>query len=278
MEPEQAKTLAKLFASKFIARPDIMAVQGANGEYRPTRDHETKVITEGFSMQALLDHLSTARTLGHYLSSPDGQVKLFALDIDLEIKGELPFTKFGDAYLNWQECNPREIWMSRQPGPAREVMKYQMRMAAHALARAVDDELGIPVAVSYSGSKGLHVYGFTGLTSSERARKGAQIVLEACNWDLFRGNNFYRYRPSNPSRDIDQLHALANLSIEVYPKQDSMDGKDLGNLLRLPLGVNLKSPRDKSFFIDLRAPMTELVPMDPIEALTTTNIWRYQGE
>lgn len=276
MEQEQAKTLAKLFASKFIARPDIMAVQTAQGEYRPTRDHETKRILEGFSMQALVDHITGRRTLGHYMVGPEDRVKLFALDIDLESTGRLPRTKFGDQYLGWEDCDPRSDWMNRKPGPGREVTKYQFRMIAHKLARVVEDELGIQVAVAYSGSKGVHVYGFTGPTTADRARKGAQIVLEACNLQLFRGNNFYRFSPD--TADKDELHGMGNFSVEVYPKQDSLDGKDLGNLMRLPLGVNLKSPKDSAFFLDLRAPMTSFVPMDPIEALTTENIWRYEGE
>lgn len=276
MEPDQARTLAKLFASKFIARPDVMAVQTSDGEYRPTRNHQTKEILEGFSMAALVDHIQGNRTLGHYMVGLNDQVKLFALDLDLESKGALPRTKFGDEYMGWTPCDPRAEWMARIQGHGRDVTKYQFRWLAHRLARVVEDELGIPVGVAYSGSKGVHVYGFTGPTTAERARKGAQIALEACNFELFRGNNFYRF--ADPSGGKDLLHRMDNFSVEVYPKQDSMDGKDLGNLMRLPLGVNLKSPKDRAFFLDMRAAITQFLPMDPIEALTTTSIWRYEGE
>jgi hypothetical protein len=281
MELDEAKALAKLFASKFIARPDIMAVQTRDGEYRPTRDLRTKEVLESFSMRAILDHLEGDRTLGHYMIGPGNQVKLFALDLDLEKTGKLPDTKFGDQYLGWKPCNPREEWMSRKQGPGREVTKYQFRMMAHSLARIVEDELGIPVAVAYSGSKGVHIYGFTGPTTAARARKGAQIVLEAAGWVLSRGNNFYRFnghKGRSSAQGGDLLDAMENFSVEVYPKQDTMDDKDLGNLMRLPLGVNLKSPKDTPFFLDLRTAMTDFRPMDPIEALTTDNIWRYSGE
>lgn len=275
MELVQARMLAKIFATKFIARPEIMAVQSADGEYRPTRNHETKVILEGFSMPALLGHLRRERTLGHYMTSAENEVKLFALDLDLEQVGKLPSAKFGGDYIDWRACNPRQAWMDRTPGVGREVTKYQMRIAAHRLARVVQDELGVQVAVAYSGSKGVHVYGFTGPTSADRARKGARIALEAAGWQLTRGQNFFSYRGDGSD---DNATSLANFSVEIYPKQDSIEGKDLGNLMRLPLGVNLKSPRDRPFFVDLRAPMTELVPMDPIEALTTSDPWRYPGE
>lgn len=275
MEPDVARLLAKMFASKFISRSEVMAVQTPDGEYRPTRNHETKEILEAFSMQALLAHLGKTRTLGHYMTSDSNQVKLFALDVDLEKTGKLPKGMFGGEYIDWQPCNPREFWMSRTQGPGRDVTKYQMRVMANKLARVVQDELGIPVAVAYSGSKGFHVYGFTGLTDAARARKGAQIVLDACGWELTRGQNFFSYRGDGSDT---LLHGMHNFTIEVYPKQDSIDGKDLGNLMRLPLGVNLKSPKDVPFFLDMRTALTQFTPMDPVEALTTTNPWRYPGE
>jgi hypothetical protein len=274
MDSGQARSIAKLFASRFIARPNVMAVQTTDGEYRPTRDVRTKEIKEGFSMSAILGHLGKERTLGHYMVAEDNSVKLFALDVDLEQTGTLPTFKFGPNYADWQPCNPRERWMSRAPGVGRDITKLQMRLIGHKLARTVHEELGINVAVAYSGSKGIHVYGFTGPTTAERARKGAKIVLEAAGWELARGNNFFAYRQDQD----DPLMSMANFSVEVYPKQDDIDGKDLGNLMRLPLGVNLKSPRDVPFFVDLRSAMSELRPMDPIEALTTDNPWRHEGE
>lgn len=274
MDTELAKSLAKIFAKDFIARPEIMAVQTADGEYRPTRDTRTKEIHEGFSMAALVSHLQGERTLGHYMTSAEDRVKLFALDIDLNTTGQLPQGKFGANYINWQPCDPRAAWMSRKQGAGRDITKYQMRMIGHQFARIIHDELGIRVAVAYSGSKGLHVYGFTGPTTAERARRGARIVIEMAGWTLSRGQNIFS-PPPNPD-DLD--NDFSNFNIEIYPKQDSVEGKDLGNLMRLPLGVNLKSPKDRAFFVDLRSAMTDLRPMDPFEALTTADPWRYSGE
>ncbi len=275
MQEDQARALAKLFASKFISRPDVMAIQTEDGEYRPTRDSRTKIISEGFSMPALLSHINGSRTLGHYMTNQDDQVKLFAFDVDLEQTGSLPGGTFGEAYINWKDCNPREAWISRKQGVGRDVTKIQMRMIANKFTRIIQDELGIPVAVAYSGSKGMHIYGFTGPTTALRARAGAKIILEAAGWSLIRGQNFYGLTGGDP---LDKLGSLGNFSIEVYPKQDTIEGKDLGNLMRLPLGVNRKSPKDKTFFIDLRAPISQLVSVDPIEALTTQDPWRYAGE
>ncbi len=70
---------------------------------------------------------------------------------------------------------------------------------------------------------------------------------------------------------------LSNFTIEVYPKQASLEGKTLGNLLRLPLGRNCKSA-DPTFFLDLTSPLAEMRPVDPEYALTTTNPWKKPHE
>jgi hypothetical protein len=271
VEENAAKAIAKLFASKFIARSDVRAIQLPDGEYRPQRDNK-------FDMPSLLAHLRGEQTFGHYMVSQDNKVKLFAFDIDLEKVGRLPDAKFGIDYVGWKDVELREHWASRKQGPGRDVIKLQMKMAASSIARAVTDQLSIPVAVAYSGSKGIHVYGFTGLVSCEHARKGAQIALEAAGYSLFKGNNWFRFDAVKAGCQDDPIANLANLNVEIYPKQDSLDSTQLGNLMRLPLGRNLRSPKDSCFFIDMRTAMSDFVPMDSIEALTTDNIWRYEGE
>ncbi len=135
------------------------------------------------------------------------------------------------------------------------------------IARAVVSELQLPCAVAYSGGKGVHVYAFTGLISAAEAREGAQIVLDSIgNFHASRGTNFYKWN------DEDPVAGYPNLSIEVFPKQDTLSGKDLGNLMRLPLGRNLKSS-DPTFFLDMRSPMAEMRPVDPIWALTALDPW-----
>lgn len=289
---DREKTLAKLFAKMFIARPDIRAIQRDNGEYepqRPSRDpnRPSKYKEQlGFDLSSLVAHIRGEQTYGHYMVNTDDKVKLFAFDIDLEKPGPnnphlmLPRTKNTHGeYSDFVPGNPRELWMSRKQGPARDMIKFQLRMLANELARTIQDELEIPIAVAYSGSKGIHVYGFTGPTTASLARQGAAIALEAMGtWELTRGNNFYQYKPKNPLDSSDLVMNFGQYSLEVYPKQDSLDGKDLGNLMRLPLGVNRKSPKDPTFFMDLRVPFSDITPMDPIEALTTTDPWRYPGE
>lgn len=277
------KALAKLIAQKFIARPDVMARQSRFGTYAP--------VHSSFTMDALLGHLGGNTSLGHYMINPEGdQVKLFALDIDLEQPREgkdkkfyLPFEEdeWG-SYSDWQECNPRQFWMSRQQGPARNCMKFQMKMIASKFVAKIQRDLEIPALAAYSGSKGVHVYGFTGKMSAEDAREGALIILEETGWELSRGQNFFTYKGSLadvPFSDY-HLHDYHQYSVEVYPKQATVADKEkaLGNLMRLPLGVNYKSPKDTAFFLDLRSAMQDFKPMDPVEALTTTNPWAFPHE
>jgi hypothetical protein len=264
---EDVAALSNLLASKFIARPGIRARQLANGEWRPERDNK-------FDRASLAAHLTKQVTYGHYMMNTDDKVKLFALDLDLKTTGRLPArTGITGQWSNYQAENPREHWMSRAKGPARDMLKYQMKLLAHELARVVQKELDIPVAVAYSGSKGLHVYGFTGLISGQLAREGALAVLDATDrWEIVRGKNFFGTKERNADLSPDQT--FEQFEVEVYPKQETLADKDLGNLMRLPLGVNLKSPKDPTFFVDMRTPMTDLSPRNAIESLTTDDPWR----
>jgi len=147
-------------------------------------------------------------------------------------------------------------------------MKLQFKQMAHMLLKGIVEELGLPCAASYSGGKGIHVYGFTGLMDARDARQGAQIVLDSIgSFEPLRGENFYHHT------DTDIIEGFGNLSIEVFPKQDSLDGKDLGNLMRLPLGRNLKAPQEPTFFLDMTAPLAVFQPMDPASALTIETPW-----
>lgn len=281
--------LVPLIAKRFIQRRDVFAVQTSNGAYMPVLEHKDgpRVPIKG---RHLVEHLSGARTYGHYLLDQTDHCKLFAFDIDLEKNNPATDTDPGfigtwvqrpdletwtgtdDAYWNAQvvhPCNPREDWKNRA-FPGRAWLKLQMRFLSAMLARGIHDELGIPVAVAYTGAKGVHVYGFTGSQPAAMVRAGAQIVLDSLGcFKPHRGQHFFKHVNEDP------ILGYSNFTIEVFPKQDSLDGKDLGNLMRLPLGKNLKNPADPTFFVDLRAPMDSLVPYpDPTALLEHGDPWR----
>jgi hypothetical protein len=274
-----SETLENLLAKHFIARRDVKAVQFSDGTWMPhteTRKRDGKRIP--WDRPSLADHISGNKTYGHYLLNTDDQCKFFAFDIDLEENGDPEKEK--EPYVgHWvdgdggvHEFDAREAWTNRAH-PSRLWTKYQLKMVASRLAAVITGDLELPCAVTYSGSKGLHVYGFTGLISAEDAREGAQIVLDTMGgWQPKRGKHFFE------SIERDPMIGYPNLSIEVFPKQTSIKDKDLGNLMRLPLGKNLKNPQDPTFFVDMTSPMSVLAPIDSVHALTTLNPWRGVGE
>lgn len=265
--------LANLLAKNFISRKDAKAIQKPEGHYalHAKYDRMGKVIERyPWDRASLEAHIAGTKTFGHYLLSPESTTKLFAFDIDLEkpdpTHGKYYYYPESDAYGdawggNKIEFNPREAWLDRRH-PARNWMKYQFKMTVSKLMKVISEDLELPTLAAYSGGKGVHVYAFTGPISAAEAREGAQIVLDTLGeWSPSRGHNFFKHK------DQDFLTGYPNLSIEVFPKQDSLDEKDLGNLMRLPLGRNLKSS-DPTFFIDMTTAMADMRPVDPTWALT----------
>lgn len=253
--------LAKLYAAKFISRPDVKAIQRSDGSYNPVRSPFTKL--------DLVNHISGTKTYGHYTVGQDDTTKLFAFDIDFEVEGQIPTYEWKpEEEPVMVPGRPRDEWRKRS-SPLRPFMKYGLRYISQTLARAAFDVLELPVAIAYSGCKGLHVYCFLPKgTSAHDAREGARLCLKEAGqggggFEQSRGNNFFKH--TDPEFQM--------LSVEVFPKQDSMADKDLGNLMRLPLGRNLKS-KDPTFFVDCHAPMNQLVPAgDPLALLESGNPW-----
>ena len=277
-----SRELAKLFASRFIVRSDVKAVQldRAGGGLRPgdwfpdtrinqERRPDSPHLPLGFTMEHLLSHIDGSRTYGHYLLSSDDEAKVFAFDIDLVDKPQGTWVEVTDTEdIIHEEVNPLLLWQdrSRAAAPARNWYKYQMKYLAHRLASEVVG-IGVDCAVAYSGHKGVHVYGFTGKMPAKEVRAGAVLALDRMNeFEPYRGKNFWRHQNSDP------VHGFQNFSIEVFPKQVSLEGKSLGNLMRLPLGVNHKAPKDPTFFLDMTSPLGQFTPhTDPAELLTRGN-------
>lgn len=281
--------LAALFAKRFIQRRDIKAVQFAYpGKviYMPDREIKPERIGThapiGFQMHHLHAHLQGTATYGHYLLDSDSNTRMFCFDIDLKENDDnfqgyyLPVEPFAEGMdeAAWEArattplaMNPRIDWLNRAH-PARNWTKMQFGMLARKLVSATLKELGsMPKfhgsIAAYSGNKGIHVYGFFDPMPAEQVRAAAHYVL-ACtaDWELERGEHIYHYKLQDP------VLGYPNINLEVYPKQDDLGGKDLGNLLRLPLGKNLKNPNDPTFFLDLRTAPGVMSPHpNPVQLL-----------
>jgi hypothetical protein len=187
------ENIAKLFASKFIARHDIKAIQRANGEYNPVNSKITKT--------DLLDHLSGRHTYGHYLLSPEGECKVLVFDIDLVGSNRVPTglvpTTMDDMgkFDNFVPMNCREVWRDRSRKVERAFLKVQLRSVANQLTRLITDVLEIPAAVAYTGAKGLHVYGFTGRMPARDVRYAGEIVIaEHGKLEPDLGNHSFKFK------------------------------------------------------------------------------------
>lgn len=122
--------------------------------------------------------------------------------------------------------------------------------------RAVAERAGIAAIAEDTGGVGLHLwFCFTPRLPAERAR----ALLRELLW---------RTGPQPPG-----------VAVEVFPKQDRLSGKGLGNLIKLPLGVHQATQRPSRFLdAEMRpleaAAVTRLRPCDPlaIDALLATRV------
>lgn len=247
-----------LLGKRFIERRDVKAIQW-DGGYAPHRTPAPQG-QQGenirWSMQDLRDHIAGVQSYGHYMVSPEGKCKLFAFDIDLKKEGWVTTLKEEEILGSGTRCNPREVWLDFNH-PGREFLTMQLRCMAEGLGRRTRRIVGdYPMAVSYSGNKGAHVYCFTDSIPAIDARQMALEVLRSLpQFRPVKGENFWEHDTG-----------YQNLQIEVFPKQETLEGKDYGNLMRLPLGVHKKTGQ-RSFFLDCRCPYNELKEMDPMDAL-----------
>jgi hypothetical protein len=268
---DDSANVTNLLAAKFIQRRDAKAIQYGDG-YMPVTD-TGKADGErlAWTRADLEAHVAGTKSFGHYLVDLDGKCKLFAFDIDLS----QPDTRAGRAPTwvgieedgSWTDMepktlNPREAWHHpKAPENLRRFLMSQLHGAAVALATTVTDAIGCPVAVAYSGNKGVHVYGLIGSELAGDVREAANEVINFNGgYEPLRGKNFFRHS------DDDPIKGFPCIDVEIFPKQDNLSGKDLGNLMRLPLGVHGKS-KQRAYFVTLSSPIDSLTEMDPVKAL-----------
>lgn len=262
-----ASEIANLLAANYIERRDMKARQWEGG-YSPVvvdpRRNDQGQIRDPTRLPLkkddLIEHIQGVRTYGHYVVSLENKCRMFAFDLDLNKSCQWTNKETGETTT----INPREVWRGPTT-PEKRDLAMQLKALAHGLAMKVHTLIECKVTVHYSGAKGMHVIGCLERgTPASDAREMAYAVIESFDcFDPSHGKNFFHHR------DPETYPAL---EIEVFPKQDEVrEENGSGNLLRLPLGVNLKTG-NQSFFIDFNSDWSVIKVDDPIRALTEGSI------
>lgn len=238
----------KLKAKIKLARPDLI-----NTLSDATSGHEGKLEESGIDLETPFVKAEREESLlRFYLNLFEGREDCFArqwVDRETKTAGYVPIrrpltpsdlrehlmgrksygiylllsnglTKLGvlDADLKHKEGQEVGTNLS-SPQVQNEVTYMLERINSHA------KELGLNTLVEFSGGKGYHVwFPFVTPVDPARVRQTLKEIAE------------------NVKKD------LSYFSIEVYPKQDKLSGKGLGNLVKLPLGVHLSTGK-RSYFI-----------------------------
>jgi hypothetical protein len=229
-----------MIAKRFISRPDVKAVQTGTGAYYPDRRNP-------FTVADIDDHIAGRKTFGHYMVGKDGMCKFGVFDIDM---GKDLITHDGMEFL------PRDA-MYTFDHPGRPYCVKLLRTVAEGLASLARRKIGGQVLVSFSGGKGMHVYVIPKKPlPAKQIRTGVQDVMLTLHpaWAPTKGDNFYAHAGTE----------FPTIEIETFPKQDM--ATDLGNLVRLPLGVHRKS-KSRAYFIDIDHPEPGLHEVESLPAL-----------
>lgn len=114
---------------------------------------------------------------------------------------------------------------------------------------------GLPCLVEFSGGKGFHFwFFFRDPVAAAAARQALQQVAQRVGPDL------------------------SCFTLEVFPKQDQLAGKGLGNLVKLPLGIH-RGTGKRSFFVHLtdRSDDAQLAALDKIDLIPAEQLTSPDG-
>lgn len=127
----------------------------------------------------------------------------------------------------------------------RESSRQKVENIATEIYRTLTEQHGITPVMEFSGNKGYHVLIFLSESLPAAAAKAwADRFADSLNLER---------------------RVTADPHVEIYPKQDILVGERIGNLLKLPLGLHLKT-RSMSYLCDIN--LAELP--DPLAVLQNT--------
>ena len=253
---------AALMGQLFINRRDAKAV------YRPDfrGNWHWTCIPESFTMGDFQMHLTGMQCFGTYLLNTDNTVKFMAFDIDA--KKESRYWRLYDVdQINSLEEQGYGFDMDLQFGlfeaalhdPSLDAHRWVRTLllgAVRDICKAVRQELEmVPMTVITGG--GAHVLvPFPAPVPAADARLVGNDLVSRLPAVVRLNKMFWGYGP------------MGEMTIEVFPKQDTLDGKDYGNLIRLPYGWHHEA-EVRTFSIDPESVTSPLWDWCKISSLST---------
>lgn len=256
------KEAASLMGDLLIHNRESKAV------FRP--DHTGKwhwtAIKEKFTMQDFVNHLTGNHCLGTYLLAPDSTVKFLAFDLDVRKQGkyyvvrdleEIEALEAAGHYAETATPQPQGVFdpdlaegnleaaLHEVSDPAFRWVRIVLWEAIQSITRQVKANLDLPELTIITGG-GAHIFVPLPepMPAADARSAGIEIMASLPNAKQ-RNEIFFDYG------------TFQELSIEVFPKQDSIEGKNFGNLIRLPFGWHYEAGI-RTFAVD---PSSQNVPV-----------------
>jgi len=227
---DMVREAASLMGKLFVNRRDVKAV------YRP--DHSGKWHWTAhpfpYTMPDFSEHLLGKHCLGTYLLNPDNTVKFMVFDIDIAKTGKYWRCYDIDQIVDLEDRGygfdmdlregPLEAALHDPTADAHRWVRIILLDCIRRLCQLVRTEIDqIPVTVITGG--GAHVIvPLPAPIAAEMTRAVGQEIVRRLPTATRINKMFWSYG------------GLGELTIEVFPKQDTLEGKDYGNLIRLPYG------------------------------------------
>ncbi len=271
---------AKLLGDLFIHRRDAKAVYTLDAK----GDHWS-MVNKPYTLKDFVAHFETDASLGSYLLDQDSTVKFFAYDIDLMSAGtylmirdiEEILALESDGY--WDDGIDHETDLELRVGNL-EAALHDSSAEAHRwtrivlltvlreLSRRVEGELGLKSLSVITGG-GAHL--LVPLPEPQPAAEVRAAAIDVIDRSIGfsrkgSGDIFWKYG--------EFLHHP--LEVEVFPKQDSLDGKKFGNMIRLPFGIH-KEANVRTYAIDPTAVTIPTWNWNKISSMTALRALAAQG-
>lgn len=253
---EIAKETANKLSKLLISRRDVKAFE--KGEWFASR--------KPMELADFESHLfSKNACMGTYLLNQDSQIKFVAFDIDLTGPGSYfkiddldEVQRKEDAGLYEGQLDPdfrMGMWDEALHDPEHDGYRWVRSTLSHvvrSLCQRVESQLALPVLPVITGGGAHVIVPFGEKVDAADGRIAAHGLMDGFSGFRRLSDNFYTNASEDAPLDTETRRPVGEtISIEVFPKQDSLPNRDsFGNLLRLPFGWH-KQAKMRTYIMDL---------------------------